>query len=132
LGIVESRWQVTFQSIFGREEWLQPYTINTLETLAQSGVKSVDVVCPGFSADCLETLEEIEEQNREAFIKAGGEQFHYIPALNDREDHIDALMGQIHRHLSGWLDLSEPWDAKRHEQINSDREKRAIALGAKQ
>ena len=132
LGIVESRWQVTFQSIFGREEWLQPYTINTLETLAKSGVKSVDVVCPGFSADCLETLEEIEEQNREAFLKAGGETFHYIPALNDREDHIDALVEQIRTHLGGWLDLSKPWDSKLHEQISSDREKRAISLGAKQ
>ncbi|WP_455211753.1 ferrochelatase [Kaarinaea lacus] len=132
LGIVESRWQVTFQSIFGREEWLQPYTINTLETLAQSGVKSVDIVCPGFSADCLETLEEIEEQNREAYINAGGESFHYIAALNDRPDHIDALLGQISTHLSGWLDLSEPWDSKLHEQINLDREKRAMALGAKQ
>lgn len=132
LGIVESRWQVTFQSIFGREEWLQPYTINTLQTLAQSGVKSVDVVCPGFSADCLETLEEIEEQNREAFIKAGGERFHYVSALNDRVDHIDALVGQIRKHFSGWLDFSQPWDSKLHAQINLDRETRAMALGAKQ
>ncbi|KPJ91050.1 MAG: ferrochelatase [Gammaproteobacteria bacterium SG8_11] len=131
LGIVEGRWQVTFQSIFGREEWLQPYTINTLETLAKSGVKSVDVICPGFSADCLETLEEIEEQNREAFIKAGGESFHYISALNDRADHIEALIGQIRCHLSGWLDISKPWESNVHEQINADRAKRAIALGAK-
>lgn len=132
LGIVEGRWQVTFQSIFGREEWLQPYTINTLETLAQSGIKSVDVVCPGFSADCLETLEEIEEQNRDAFLKAGGERFHYIPALNDRPDHIEALLGQIRTHLSGWLDLSQAWDSKAQEQANVDREQRAMALGAKQ
>jgi ferrochelatase len=100
--------------------------------LAQSGVKSVDVVCPGFSADCLETLEEIDEQNREAFLKAGGESFHYIPALNDRPDHIEALVAQIQKHFSGWLDLAAPWDSKLHEQINSDREKRAIALGAEQ
>lgn len=132
LGIVESRWQVTFQSIFGREQWLQPYTINTLETLAQSGVKSVDVICPGFSADCLETLEEIQEENRDAFIKAGGEQFQYIPALNDRADHIEALLGQIDHHLSGWLDLNQLWDDKVHQQENLDREQRAIALGAKQ
>lgn len=132
LGIVQNRWQVTFQSIFGREEWLQPYTINTLETLAKSGVKSVDVVCPGFSADCLETLEEIEQLNRHAFLKAGGERFHYIAALNDRPDHIDALMGQITNHLSGWLDFSRPWDNKAHQQANSDREQRAMALGAKQ
>lgn len=131
LGIVQNRWQVTFQSIFGREEWLQPYTINTLETLAKSGVKSVDVICPGFSADCLETLEEIDELNRHAFLKAGGESFHYIPALNDRPDHIDALLGQIQTHLSGWLDLAEPWDNHVHEQANKDREQRAMALGAK-
>jgi len=132
LGIVQNRWQVTFQSIFGREEWLQPYTINTLETLAKSGVKSVDVICPGFSADCLETLEEINELNRHAFLKAGGESFHYIPALNDRPDHIEALLGQITNHLSGWLDFSQPWDSKQHEQANKDREQRAMALGAKQ
>jgi ferrochelatase len=132
LGIVQNRWQVTFQSIFGREEWLQPYTINTLETLAKSGVKSVDVICPGFSADCLETLEEIDQLNRQAFLKAGGESFHYIPALNDRPDHIDALMGQITNHISGWLDLSQPWDSNMHEQANRDREQRAMALGATQ
>jgi ferrochelatase len=132
LGLVESRWQVTFQSIFGREEWLQPYTINTLRTLAQSGTKSVDVICPGFSADCLETVEEIDQENRAAFLEAGGASFHYIPALNDRADHIDALMQLVQTHMSGWLTPGETWDKAMHEQQNLDREQRAIALGAKQ
>lgn len=132
LGIVESRWQVTFQSIFGREEWLQPYTINTLQTLAQSGVNSVDVICPGFSADCLETLEEIEEENRDAFLKAGGEKFQYIPALNDRDDHVDALMRLIKEHSQGWINWGEDWDQSKHEQANIDREQRAVELGAPQ
>lgn len=132
LGLVESRWQVTFQSIFGREKWLQPYTMNTLETLAHSGVGSVDIVCPGFSADCLETLEEIQEENCNAFLKAGGQQFNYIPALNDRVDHIHALCDLIRNHTLGWLDSAERWDALLHQQINNDRAERAMALGAKQ
>ncbi|MBV1915594.1 MAG: ferrochelatase [Pseudomonadales bacterium] len=81
----------TFQSRVGRDPWLQPYTDKTLEKLASEGIKNVAVVCPGFSADCLETLEEIEILNREVFIAAGGEQYSYIPALNDSPEHIDAL-----------------------------------------
>jgi len=131
LGIVESRWQVTFQSIFGREEWLQPYTIKTLQTLAKSGIKSVDIICPGFSADCLETLEEIEEQNREAFIQSGGDNFHYVPALNDRDDHIEALVNIIFRHLQGWI-ASDKWNQEYNQQANSARAQRARSLGAKQ
>ncbi|MDH5325036.1 MAG: ferrochelatase [Gammaproteobacteria bacterium] len=131
LGLVESRWQVTFQSIFGREKWLQPYTINTLETLAHSGVRSVDVVCPGFSADCLETLEEIQEENCHAFLNAGGKEFRYIPALNDRVDHVHALCSLIQMHTLGWLDTAERWDAQVHQQANVDRAERAKALGAK-
>ncbi len=130
LGIVESRWQVTFQSIFGREEWLQPYTIKTLQTLGQSGIKSVDVICPGFSADCLETLEEIEEQNKQAFIQAGGEAFHYIPALNDRSDHIQALSQIIRRNLQGWVSLDGKWNQEYNQQENSARAQRAESLGA--
>jgi len=132
LGIVESRWQVTYQSIFGREEWLQPYTIKTLQTLAQSGLRSVDIICPGFSADCLETLEEIEEQNKEAYIKAGGETFNYIPALNDREDHIQALSHIIGRHLQGWKTPDDRWNQEYSQQANNARAQRAKSLGAKQ
>lgn len=94
LALPDKQWQVTFQSRFGREEWLQPYTDKTLEKLAREGVKLVDVICPGFSADCLETLEEIAVENREWFLQAGGESLRYIPALNERDAHI-ALMARL-------------------------------------
>lgn len=91
LGLEEDRWLVTFQSRFGREEWLQPYTDETLKGLPQQGVTSVDILCPGFAADCLETIEEIGAENRDYFLQAGGERYRYIPALNDRDEHISAL-----------------------------------------
>ena len=91
LGLTPEQWMVSFQSRFGKEEWLKPYTDVTLQGLAKQGVKSVDVICPGFSADCLETLEEIEEENRDYFLKAGGEIFHYIPALNAQQAHIELM-----------------------------------------
>jgi ferrochelatase len=89
----------TFQSRFGREPWLQPYTDKTLEVLPEQGVKSVAVLCPGFASDCLETLEEIEGEAREIFTEAGGDDFHYIPALNAQPDHLDALTAIVRRHL---------------------------------
>lgn len=95
LGLDEDQWLMTFQSRFGREPWLQPYTDKTLEKLAGEGVKSVEVICPGFSADCLETLEEIEVENREIFMHAGGKAFFYIPALNARDDHVAMMAGLI-------------------------------------
>lgn len=94
LALPRKQWLVTFQSRFGREEWLQPYTDQTLKELAQKGVKRVDVICPGFSADCLETLEEIAGENREQFLHAGGEALNYIPALNERDGHI-AMMAHL-------------------------------------
>ena len=106
LGLADGQWYVTFQSRFGYAEWLRPYTMDTLKEWGQAGVKGVDVICPGFSADCLETLEEIAMQNREAFLAAGGESYHYIPALNHRPDHIHALTGIILQHINGWLDAS--------------------------
>ncbi|HIB30759.1 MAG TPA: ferrochelatase [Candidatus Thioglobus sp.] len=99
LNLKDDQWQASFQSIFGREEWTKPYTKDTLESFANSGVKSVQVVCPGFSADCLETLEEIDDENRGYFIDAGGKEFGYIPALNTRTDHIEALIDVISEHL---------------------------------
>ncbi|MFC0445051.1 ferrochelatase [Pseudidiomarina halophila] len=92
----------TFQSRFGREEWLQPYTDETLKALPDLGVKNVQVFCPGFSADCLETIEEIGEENREYFEQAGGEHYAYIPALNASEPHIAALTALVKRELQGW------------------------------
>lgn len=91
LALPEHRWQVTFQSRFGREAWLQPYTDHTLQALAQQGTRRVDVICPGFAADCLETLEEIDQENRQLFLAEGGQTFHYIPALNASPAHIHAL-----------------------------------------
>lgn len=89
----------TFQSRFGREPWLQPYTDKTLELMPSEGIKRVAILCPGFSSDCLETLEEIEGEAREIFIEAGGQEFHYIPALNAQPDHLDALTAIVRRHL---------------------------------
>lgn len=91
LGLAEGQWLLSFQSRFGKEEWLKPYTDLSLQQLAGQGVKSVDVICPGFSADCLETLEEIAEENRDYFLRAGGEHFNYIPALNGQAAHIELL-----------------------------------------
>lgn len=93
------RWRIAFQSRFGREEWLKPYADETLAALASEGIASVDVVCPGFSADCLETLEEMGQTNRKLFLDAGGKAYRYIPALNDREDHIAALADLVSRAL---------------------------------
>ena len=103
LELGEGQWQLCFQSRFGKEEWLKPYTAATLQALPQQGTSSVDVICPGFSADCLETLEEIAEENRDYFLTAGGERFHYIPALNAEEAHIAlfAALVQGDESLSG-------------------------------
>lgn len=102
LGLADGEWMLTYQSRFGREEWLQPYTDKTLEALPGQGVKTVDVVCPGFAVDCLETLEEIAVQNDEAFRHAGGEALRYISALNDEPGHVAALAALARRHLQGW------------------------------
>ncbi|QFT54258.1 ferrochelatase [Microbulbifer sp. THAF38] len=101
LQISQDRWQVTFQSRFGKAEWLQPYTDKTLIEWGKNGIKSVDVICPAFSADCLETLEEISVENRANFIDAGGSEYHYIPALNLRADHIEALAAIVENKLPG-------------------------------
>jgi protoporphyrin/coproporphyrin ferrochelatase len=93
---------VTFQSRFGKAEWLQPYTEPTLIQLAREGVKRVDVMCPGFTADCLETLEEIAQEAREAFLHAGGSAFNYVPCLNDQHAWIAALADIAQQHLQGW------------------------------
>ncbi|MDQ7016228.1 MAG: ferrochelatase [Gammaproteobacteria bacterium] len=105
LGLQPEQWQLVFQSRFGREEWLKPYASLRLQELAKEGVKTVDVVCPGFSADCLETLEEIAMENRELFIEAGGEDLRYIPALNDRPEHIEFLAELVESNMAGWLDV---------------------------
>jgi ferrochelatase len=102
LGLSKDRYKVTFQSRFGKAKWLEPYTEPTLIELARSGVKSVDVVCPGFTGDCLETLEEIAMEARHAFLAAGGTAFHYIDCLNDSTEWLAALSDIAIRHLGGW------------------------------
>lgn len=102
LGLTDDQFMTTFQSRFGREPWLQPYTDHTLKALAAGGVEHVQVVCPGFPADCLETIEEIGEENRDYFLEAGGKRFEYIPALNSSDGHIAALVSMIDEQLLGW------------------------------
>ena len=99
LGLDESEYVMTFQSRFGKAEWLQPYTDVTLAELPLQGCKHVAIMSPAFSADCLETLEELEHENKAVFLEAGGKKYHYIPALNDNEYHIDALVDVINKHL---------------------------------
>jgi protoporphyrin/coproporphyrin ferrochelatase len=102
LQLSSTQHRVTFQSRFGRAKWLEPYTEPTLREMGAAGVKRVDVMCPGFPADCLETLEEIAMEGREAFVHAGGQEFHYIPSLNDSPAWIGALADIAERHLAGW------------------------------
>ncbi|WP_301103110.1 ferrochelatase [Propionivibrio sp.] len=101
-------YQICFQSRFGRAQWLQPYTAPTLAALGKQGVQQVDVICPGFPADCLETLEEIAIEGKAEFIQAGGKVFNYIPCLNERDDWIHALADLAAMHLQGWPTRSTP------------------------
>jgi ferrochelatase len=103
LGWDKSRIMVTFQSRFGPSKWLEPYTDMTLEALPGKGVKKVAILAPAFSADCIETLEEIAMQGKETFMEAGGEKFAYIPCLNDSPGGIDMIEAMVRRELSGWL-----------------------------
>ena len=122
LGLSADDCMTTFQSRFGREEWLRPYTDETMKALPSRGVESVDVFCPGFSSDCLETIEEINEENRDYFMEAGGKSFAYIPALNATQGHIDALVKLIRQNLEGW---AQPVNSP---QALTDRKERAEAV----
>lgn len=102
LGLSPEQWIMTFQSRFGPAQWVQPYTDETLTCLAKEGVKQVDVICPAFAADCLETLEEIAEENKDIFLQAGGESYRYIPALNTMPEHIEALAEIVLAQAKGW------------------------------
>lgn len=125
LGLNPDHYEVCFQSRFGRTEWLKPYTAATLQALARQGVQRVDVLCPGFSADCLETLEEIAIAGKADFLQAGGREFHYLPCLNEREEWLRALTDIAETHLSGWPTRSEADSAARESSAL-----RARALGA--
>ncbi len=130
LGLHASEWALSFQSRFGRAEWLKPYTSVLLTNWAKAGVKSVDVICPGFAADCLETLEEIALENRQIFLDAGGERYRYLPALNDAPAHIDVLADLISRHTMGWPEFSADAEAATIRAECTARRDRALALGA--
>jgi ferrochelatase len=125
LGLTKDQYQVTFQSRLGRAKWLEPYTEPTLIAMGKAGVKRVDVMCPGFTSDCLETLEEINMEAREAFLHAGGKEFHYIPCLNDDPEWITALCNVTQQHLLGWntLESVDP------QALQASRDA-ALALGA--
>jgi ferrochelatase len=132
LHLKPEQWLVTFQSRFGRAEWLKPYTDKTLEALAKDGVKGVDVVCPGFSSDCLETLEEIAVENREVFEEAGGEYYTYIPALNDDPEHIHVLADLAQQHTQGWPEMSPDWTESAAQAHDKSTQDLAKSMGAKQ
>jgi len=98
----DAQWSVSFQSRFGPAGWLRPYTSSVLAEMPGRGIREVTVVCPGFAVDCLETLEEIDMENREIFMRAGGQQYQYVPALNVRTEHARFLSELIARHCQGW------------------------------
>lgn len=127
LGLPRERWLLTFQSRIGPKQWLEPYTDRTLAALPAQGVKKVQVVCPGFSADCLETLEEVAIENRAVFLEAGGADYAYIPCLNERPEHIDALAGLVASHVRGWM---PPLSREVAASELSQRKSRAVNCGA--
>ncbi len=120
LGLADDAWTLSFQSRVGRAEWLRPYTDETVVALGKSGLGTLDVACPGFATDCLETLEEIAMQNAGFFTENGGGELRYIPALNARDDHVAALADLVEQHAAGWPDI--PADPASRE--------RALAMGA--
>ncbi|MFM2036458.1 MAG: hypothetical protein RL459_1723 [Pseudomonadota bacterium] len=126
LGLAPDQYKVTFQSRFGKAKWLQPYTEPTLIEMAKAGIGRVDVMCPGFTSDCLETLEEISQEAREAFLHAGGKGFQYIACLNDSDPWKQALSDITAQHLAGWPTLSAPDAAA----LSLSRQQ-ALAMGAK-
>jgi ferrochelatase len=130
LELDEGEWQISFQSRVGRAEWLRPYTDETLETWGRERAGLVDVVCPGFSADCLETLEEIAMENAELFRSAGGGDLRYIPALNARDDHVSFLTRTVEKSIAGWPEADPDWSlSETARQLEKSRE-RAIKTGA--
>jgi protoporphyrin/coproporphyrin ferrochelatase len=130
LELEDGSWSVTFQSRFGREEWLKPYTDASIRALGQRGLKRIDVICPGFSADCLETIEEIGVENAGYFHEAGGETLNYIPCLNTRADHLDYLADLALRHLQGWPETGparDPAELAAESQASKARAERLVA-----
>ena len=116
LGLSQTQWQLCFQSRFGREPWLQPYTDQTLTELAKQGVAHIHIIAPGFAVDCLETLEELAMQNRDLYISNGGKLFHYLPALNDSESHINLFLQLIKEQATGWPQIDGTAQPDDHSQ----------------
>lgn len=131
LQLPQDRWLVSFQSRLGRAEWLKPYTIDLMRKLPTQGIKKITVVCPGFSADCLETLEEIDQLNREVFLQSGGETFQYVPALNASHEHIDVLVDLIETHCEGWPEAEPRWTRHVDTKEREISRRRALQMGAK-
>ncbi len=129
LQLPAERWRITFQSRFGKAKWLEPATEPTLVQLAQQGWRHVDVICPGFASDCLETLEEINQEARHAFLQAGGTRFDYIACLNDQPEGIAALTDIARQHLAGWPTAAASATQAPHRCASRDR---ALAQGAPQ
>jgi ferrochelatase len=130
LELKQGEYSIAFQSRFGRQEWLTPYLASTLYTLGQAKTKRVDVICPGFSSDCLETLEEIAMEGKHIFQSAGGGEYNYIPALNENEPWIHAMTTIALENLQGWV--STEWDAAQAKKDAEMTKLRAQAMGAKQ
>jgi ferrochelatase len=130
LELADDEWHVSFQSRLGRAKWLQPYTDVTLRKWGREKAGVVDVISPGFSADCLETLEEIEIQYSELYSEAGGGELHYIPALNARDDHIGFLSRLIEKNVAGWPEASPDWSVSETARQLEKSRQRAAAMGA--
>lgn len=130
LELEDERWHVSFQSRVGREEWLRPYTDETLERWGREGVGNIDVLCPGFAADCLETLEEIAMENAARFKSAGGGELRYIPCLNARDDHVAFLSRTIEKTISGWPEANPDWSLSQAAQNMDKSRQRARDMGA--
>ena len=130
LELPKDEYTVAFQSRFGKQKWLEPYLVNVLTTLGKSKTKRIDVICPGFSSDCLETLEEIAIEGKALFTQAGGGEYHYIPALNENDAWIHAMTTIALENLQGWV--TSEWDTVQAKNAAEMTKLRAQALGAKQ
>jgi ferrochelatase len=132
LGLSESQYEVTFQSRFGKAEWLQPYTAPTIQKLGRAGARRIDVICPGFTSDCLETLEEIAIEGKAEFLTAGGKEFHYIDCLNETPFWIAGLSAIVEQHLAGWHTAPSAADLAAMKADLEQGKARALKLGAKE
>jgi ferrochelatase len=130
LDLDDDDWLLAFQSRLGRAEWLKPYADATIAELGRRGLGRLDVICPGFAADCLETLEETAMQNRDIFREAGGGDLHYIPALNARDDHVAFLARLLEKHAGGWPESSPDWSESESARERDRSRERALAAGA--